>query len=288
MMYQFIQDHSDTFPVVKMAKTLDIRRNRYYRWVNSSVKRQHQLSNENEIIGKIKEIQKKSRFSYGSPRITDDLKDNGTPINHKKVARLLRENGLNHRMKKKFRITTDSKHAHKISPNRLNRDFSATAPNQKWVSDITYIWTAEGWIYLCVIIDLYSRKVVGWSVSSRIDTNLLLMAFWHAVQLRNPPKGLIFHSDRGSQYCSKRFRNALRSKRMLQSMSRKGDCWDNACAETFFKSIKTEWLYDEIFESRQEAKNVLFEYIEVFYNRQRKHSYLGYRAPDIFESKCVA
>ncbi len=215
-------------------------------------------------------------------------KEKGTPINHKKVARLLRENGLNHRMKKKFRITTNSKHNHNVSPNLLNRDFSATAPNQKWVSDITYIWTAEGWIYLCVIIDLYSRKVVGWSVSSRIDTNLLLMAFWHAVQLRNPPKGLIFHSDRGSQYCSKRFRNALKSKLMLQSMSRKGDCWDNACAETFFKSIKTEWLYDEIFENRQEAKNVLFEYIEVFYNRQRKHSYLGYRTPDMYESKCVA
>ena len=156
------------------------------------------------------------------------------------------------------------------------------------MSDITYIWTAEGWLYLCVVLDLFSRKVVGWAVSSRIDKDLLLMAFWYAVQTRNPGKGLIFHSDRGSQYCSIKFRRALKSLKIRQSMSRKGDCRDNVCAETFFKSLKSEWLYDVNFNSRQEAKNVLYEYIEIFYNRQRSHSYLGYNSPEKYELESVA
>ena len=165
-------------------------------------------------------------------------------------------------MKKKFKVTTDSEYNHLISPNRLNRDFSASAPNEKWVSDITYIWKSEGLLYLCVMIDLYSRKVVGWYRGSRIDTNLLLMAFWRAVQIRRAGKALIFHSDRGSQY--------------------------NACAETFFNSLKSEWLYDEIYKTRQEANNDLFEYIEVFYNRSRIHSAIGYKIPSGYEIIDVA
>ena len=275
-------------PVEKMSSTLDIRRSSYYYWLKTSEKRNKKLVEEQKIVTEIKKIQEKVRYSYGTPRITDALQKENIDINHKKVARILRENQLNHRTKKKFKITTDSNHKFNASPNVLNRDFSATAPNQKWVSDITYIWTAEGWLYLCVVLDLFSRKVVGWSVSSRIDKDLLLMAFWHAVQLRNPGKGLIFHSDRGSQYCSIRFRQALKSRKIVQNMSRKGNCWDNSCAETFFKSLKSEWLYDINFQSRQEAKNVLFEYIEIFYNRQRSHSYLGYKSPDEYELKSVA
>lgn len=288
MKYKFIHENSDSFPVVKMADTFKIHRSNYYRWLNYSEQRTRKGTEETKLIGEIKAIQDKSHYSYGTPRITKELKNLKLDTNHKRVARLLRENGLNHRMKKKYKITTDSNHKFKTAPNILNRDFRASAPNQKWVSDITYVWTAEGWLYLCVIIDLYSRKVVGWSISSRMNADLLMMAFWHAVQLRNPGKGLIFHSDRGSQYCSIRFRNALKSFGMIQSMSRKGNCWDNACAETFFKSLKSEWIYDINFSGRQDAKNVLFEYIEIFYNRQRSHSFLGYNTPEGYELKDVA
>lgn len=283
MIYEFIQQKSDSFPVKKMAKYLGVHRSGYYRWLKSASKRAQKLSEEQELIREITSIQEKTRYSYGTPRITEALKDTKYAPNHKKVSRILRENSLNHRTKKKFKITTDSKHKLNISPNVLNRDFTATAPNQKWVGDITYVWSAEGWVYLSVIIDLYSRKVVGWALSSRIDTDLLLKSFWHAVELRRPGKGLIFHSDRGSQYCSNRFRKTLKSLEVVQSMSRKGNCWDNACAETFFKSLKSEWIYDINFKTRQEVKNVLFEYIEIFYNRQRSHSYLGYLSPDDYE-----
>ena len=288
MKYRFISNSSASFSVVKMADTFNIHRSSYYRWFKYSKERTRKQAEEAKLVGEIKAIQDKSRYSYGTPRVTKELKENKLDTNHKKVARLLRENGLNHRMKKKFKITTDSKHKFQIAPNILNRDFKASAPNQKWVSDITYIWTAEGWLYLCVIIDLYSRKVVGWSVSTRINADLLLMAFWHAVSLRNPGKGLIFHSDRGSQYCSNRFRTVLKTLGMIQSMSRKGNCWDNACAETFFKSLKSEWIYDINFSSKQVAKNVLFEYIEIFYNRQRSHSFLGYNTPEGYELNSVA
>ncbi len=288
MIYEFMKDHSDTYSVVKMAKVLEIHRNRYYHWLQTKDQRRVKQHKEDVLISRIKDIQKDARFSLGTPRITEELRNTGSPTNHKKVARILRENALNHRMKKKFKVTTDSSHSFMVSPNILNRDFSANAPNKKWVSDITYIWTSEGWLYLCVIIDLYSRKVVGWATSSRIDTNLLLTAFWKAVLVRKPKKGLIFHSDRGSQYCSRKFRNTLKSLEFIQSMSRKGNCWDNACAESFFKSLKSEWLYDEIYKSRQEAKNELFEYIEVFYNLRRMHSAIGYETPANFELRRVA
>lgn len=288
MKFRFIKNHSDFYPVVKMAKALNIRRNRYYRWLGSGERRQLREDEEKKLVEKIKSIQEEVRYSFGTPRITDELQKDGFPVNRKKVARLLGKYSLNRKSKKKFKLTTDSGHNHKVSPNLLNRNFSADAPNAKWVSDITYIWTSEGWLYLCVIIDLYSRKVVGWASSSRIDAQLLLQAFWRAIEARRPPEGLIFHSDRGSQYCSRKFRRALRSLGIRQSMSRKGDCWDNACAESFFKSLKSEWLYDQIFKSRQKANNELFKYIEVFYNRRRTHSTLGYQSPVEYELKNVA
>ncbi len=226
MKYQFILDNSETFPVGKMSATLDVHRSSYYYWLKTTDDRKRKQNEEQVLVTEIEEIQEKAKYSYGAPRVTDALQKKNININHKKVARILRENQLNHRMKRKFKITTDSNHKFNASPNVLNRDFTATAPNQKWVSDITYVWTSEGWLYLCVVLDLFSRKVVGWSVSSRIDKDLLLMAFWNAVQLRNPGKGLIFHSDRGSQYCSVRFRKALKSCGIEQSMSRRGNCWD--------------------------------------------------------------
>lgn len=288
MIYPFMEEHAETFPVVKMAAIFEIHRSDYYTWKKNAPKREHRQKEENRIISKIIDIQKKSKSSFGSPKVTDKLNTDGEIINHKKVSRIMRENDLNFKKKKKFKVTTDSNHKKPVAPNILNREFHAKSPNQKWVSDITYIQTAEGWLYLCVILDLYSRKIVGWAVSSRINTDLILKAFWAAVMLRKPPKGLIFHSDRGVQYCSGRFRNALKSNGMIQSMSRKGNCWDNACAESFFKSIKTEWLYDEYFKTRLEAGNMIFEYIEVFYNRYRNHSVIGYMTPDQYELDMVA
>ncbi len=289
MIYTFIKDHKDIYSVEKMARTLKIHRSAYYRWLNNSDTRTTKKQAENTLIGKIRYIQKKVRFSYGAPRITDALnRIEGMSVNHKKVTRLLSENGLNKRCKRKFRHTTDSSHAFKKASNILNREFSSQSPNQKWVSDFTYIWTDEGWLYLCVIIDLFSRKVVGWSTSKQIDTDLLLSSFWQAMDKRKPKKAVLFHSDRGVQYCANRFVNVLKSNGFIQSMSRKGNCWDNACAESFFKSLKNEWLRGIKFKNRKEAHALLFEYIELFYNRQRSHSYLNYETPETFEQNFVA
>jgi putative transposase len=289
MIYTFIRDHKGTYSVEKMARTLNIHRSAYYRWERNSDKRETILTSEKSLILNIKRIQKNVQYSYGTPRITDALnKMTINRVNHKRVSRLLSENGLNRKKKRYFRHTTHSNHTLNISENILDREFTSNEPNQKWVSDFTYIRTKEGWLYLCVIIDLFSRKVVGWSTSKHIDTNLLLSAFWQAMDVRKPTNDLIFHSDRGVQYCSYRFVNVLKSNNVVQSMSRKGNCWDNACAESFFKSLKNEWLLDVDFNSRNEAKNLIFEYIELFYNRQRTHSFLNYCTPEEFEQKFVA
>lgn len=288
MKYIFIKKNSESFTVEKMVSVLNVHRGAYYRWLKLSDKRSQQRAAELEIMEKIKVVQEKAHHCLGVLRVRKALKDAGIIVNHKKIARILSENHLNYKSKKKFRVTTDSDHNGIVSPNVLNRDFRASRPNQKWVSDITYIHTAEGWLYLCVIIDLYSRKVVAWALNSRMDVNLLLTAFYNAIMIRNPPEGLIFHSDRGSQYCAKKFRKVLSKNKMIQSMSRKGNCWDNACAETFFKSLKHEWLYAYNFKTRKDAKNIIFEYIEIFYNRRRSHSYLGYECPEYYELKFVA
>ena len=289
MIYMFIRNHKGIHSVDKMARTLKIHRSAYYRWLKGSENRAMKKRSEKTLIHKIKAIQEKTRFSYGAPRLTDALnRIEGISVNHKKVTRLLRENALNKRVKRKFRYTTNSNHAFKKASNILNREFTSYSPNQKWVSDFTYIWTAEGWLYLCVIIDLFSRKVVGWSTSKQIDTDLLLSSFWQAIDKRKPKKGLLFHSDRGVQYCANRFKNVLKSKGFIQSMSGKGNCWDNACAESFFKSLKGEWLLGVKFNTRKEAQELLFEYIEIFYNRQRAHSFLNYETPEKFEQHFVA
>ena len=286
MIYQFMQDQQGSHTVGKMAGIFKVHRSGYYRWKKNKDKKKDLFYHH--MVNEIKMIQESVKYTYGSPRVTEELKKRGYTINRKYVARLMKENHLNCRRKRKFKLTTDSDHNLAPSPNLLNRNFRAVAPNKVWASDITYIWTQEGWLYLCVIIDLYSRKVVGWALSSRIDSDLLLRAFWMAVYTRHPEKGLLFHSDRGSQYCGKRFRNTLKSHNYIQSMSRKGNCWDNACAESFFKSLKSEWLYDINFKSRREAKDLLFEYIEIFYNRKRIHSFLDYLTPEQVEMKFVA
>lgn len=200
----------------------------------------------------------------------------------------MRVNGIIAKTKRRFKATTNSSHRLPVSPNLLNRRFTADRPNKVWTSDITYVWTEEGWLYLAVVLDLFSRQIVGWAMGDRIDTALVLRAFRQAVMRRRPALGLIFHSDRGSQYASADFRKALKSCGAVQSMSNKGACYDNAVTETFFHTLKTELVYFEKYETRAEAKRGIFEYIEVFNNRLRRHSALGYRSPHAFEQAKVA
>ena len=260
---------------------LKVSRSGYYKWLNRSSSERTQENDD--LIDQIKGIQKHARYSYGSPRVTQALHRKGYQVGENRVARLMQLQGLGRRLKKRFRSTTDSEHSLPIAENLLNREFWSSKPNQVWVSDLTFISTAEGWMYLCVVIDLYSRKVVGWAMGTRMKTALVLQALMMAILQRQPPEGLLFHSDRGSQYCSRVFRDRLQKYRIKQSMSRRGNCWDNAPAESFFKTLKSELLGNGAFGSREEARRAVFEYIEVFYNRQRLHSTLGYISPVEFE-----
>ena len=220
---------------------------------------------------------------YGSRRIRRALQNKGYDISRRRVCRLMKEQGLYCKTKRKFKYTTDSNHALPVAANLLNRDFSPSKPNQAYVGDITYIPTQEGWLYLAVVIDLYSRQVVGWSMNKRMRAelvnNALLMALWK----RKPVRGLISHTDRGSQYASKSHRDILKDHGIVQSMSRKGDCWDNAVAESFFHTLKIELIHHEQFQSREEAEQMIFHYIEVYYNRQRMHSANDYLSPVDYE-----
>lgn len=281
MKYWFIRENQQPHSVEKMAMVLNVSRSGYYKWLNRSSSERKQ-ENE-ELIEQIKGVQKHARYSYGSPRVTQALHRKGYQVGENRIAALMRAHGLGRRVKKRFRSTTDSENSLPIVENLLNREFSASRPNRVWVSDLTFISTAEGWMYLCVVIDLYSRKVVGWAMGTRMKAALVLQALMMAVVRRQPPEGLLFHSDRGSQYCSRIFRNRLEKYQMKQSMSRKGNCWDNAPAESFFKTLKSELIGHGAFRSREEARRAVFEYIEVFYNRQRLHSTLGYVSPVEFE-----
>ena len=228
-------------------------------------------------------MQEHAHYRYGSPRVSVELRRHGFRVGHNRVARLMRENGLQARLRRKFRSTTDSEHALPVAENILDRRFGITEPNVAWVSDITYVATAEGWMYLCMIMDLGSRKIVGWALDRRMKAELVLTALMMAVIHRNPPKGILFHSDRGSQYCSRKVHRRLKSYGFIQSMSRKGNCWDNAPAESFFKTLKNELWGHKAFATREIARMAIFEYIEVFYNRQRLHSGLGYLTPIEYE-----
>jgi putative transposase len=236
-----------------------------------------------QLVDEIKQIQEGVKYRYGSPRVTEELRRRGYRVGRNRVARLMRESKLGRRVKKRFRSTTDSKHGLPVAENLLQRKFTVTGPNVVWASDLSYVSTVEGWLYLCVILDLYSRKVIGWAMGRRMTSDLMIQAFIMACMRRKPPEGVIFHSDRGSQYCSDAFRRCLSMHRMRQSMSRVGDPWDNAPVESFFKTLKSELCGDRAFSVRSEARAAIFEYLEVFYNRQRLHSTLGYRTPEEYE-----
>ncbi len=278
-----MKEHSGEFPVKKMARSLNVSRSRYYKWLEE--KTCDRKDRNIELLDMIKDIFKLKKGRYGSPRIHKDLKESGHKCGHNRVSRIMRENGLKARQKRKFKVTTDSKHDLPISPNLLKRQFEVKKRDKVWVSDITYISTLEGWLYLCVVIDLFSRKIVGWSMGNRITAKLTKGALLMAIMQRKPAEKLIFHSDRGSQYASHEFRKVLKQYKMIQSMSRKGDCWDNACAESFFSTLKMEEVFHQTYRTRDEARSSIFEYIAVFYNRQRRHSFLDYMCPDEYEFK---
>lgn len=258
----------------------------FYEWLKKPVEPIDE--SEQFFVERIKAIYDESRKNYGSPRIHRELREEGLLINHKKVERLMKKHGIQAKRKKKFKATTNSKHNKTISENLLNRQFQVDKPNLAWVSDITYVWTDEGWLYLCTFIDLYSRMVVGWSMNSRMTTALVLDAFEMAKKNRHGQAAKMIHSDRGTQYASDAFRDVLEKNKCEQSMSRKGDCWDNSVAESFFSTLKLELIYHVRFRTRQEAKSMIFNYIEVFYNRKRMHSTLYYQSPLQFEISTAA
>ena len=264
-----------------MCRVFSVSRSGYYRWRGRPESRR--AIENRRLDARIKTIYEKSKRRYGSPKIADELNDMGVAVSKNRVARRMRAAGLRSVIRRKYRATTDSKHSHPVADNLLQRDFTASSPDKVWVSDITYIATTGGWLYLTVFIDLFSRMVVGWALSSSLSTDMVLTALQRAIRDRRPGAGLIIHSDRGVQYACKDFRKVLGKHGFVQSMSRKGDCWDNAVAESFFGIIKSELIHREHFKGPQDTLKAIFEYIEIFYNRKRKHSTLGYKTPEQFE-----
>ena len=266
-----------------LCNALGVSTSGYYAWC----KRQpcQRELDDVKLLEVIKELFKTHRQTYGSPRIHYALKDLGYEVGEKRVARLMRENGLSATPKRAWRcVTTRSNPNHVVAVNELDRDFTATEVNEKWVTDVTFVYTEEGWLYLAPMIDLYNREVVGWAMSDSNDTALTLNALNMALSEKNPPEGLVHHSDRGSNYTANDYREALSGRDIKISMSRKGNCWDNAVAESFFATIKKELIHRYHFKTRREAASAIFEYIEVFYNRVRKHSHLGYTSPVQFRT----
>jgi len=237
-----------------------------------------------QLLSKIKTIFKQSRQTYGRPRIHAILREQGIYCGGKRVARLMRQAKLKVKRKRSYKVTTQSNHNLPVAPNLLNQQFTATQPNQIWLADITYVATAEGWLYLAAVLDLYSRRIVGWSMQPTLNRKLVLSALDMALKLRNPPAGLLHHSDRGSQYASRDYQATLATYELLPSMSRRGNCYDNAPMESFFATLKVECIRGVVYSSRLEARAELFEYIEMFYNRQRIHSQLGYKSPVAYEA----
>lgn len=281
-----MDQHRSCHGVQKMCQVIGASRSGYYRW-KKLPHGKRQKENE-KILMEIKESHKNSRRAYGSPRITNELQTKGIKCGKNRVARIMKVHGIVAKTAKKFKATTNSNHNLPVSENLLNQNFTAEKPNTVWVSDITYIPTLEGWLYLAVILDLYSRQVIGWAMSNRLTSGFVIKALHQAIGRRKPGTDCVFHSDQGVQYASADFRDVLKAYGFIQSMSRKGNCYDNAVAESFFHTLKTEHVYDYRYETRSEARQSIFEYIEMFYNRQRRHSTLGYRSPVSFELEAIA
>jgi putative transposase len=266
---------------LEMCKILHVSRSRYYAWCKNPLSKRD--NDDVFLMQKIKAIFAEGRENYGTRSIQSRLQQRGIKISRKRITRLMQLSGLQCKIKRKFKVTTNSKHKLYIAPNLLQRQFYVDSPNRVWAGDITYIPTKNGFLYLATVMDLYSRKIVGWSMNTSLNTSLVNDALTMAIWSRKPSKGLIWHSDRGSQYCAKSHRAILQDHGILQSMSRKGDCWDNATSESFFSTLKREMPQMNNFADQKQAKAAIFEYIEVFYNRIRAHSTIGYRSPTEFE-----
>jgi putative transposase len=281
MKYAFMAHDGRQFRVAAMCRVLRVSRSGYYRWRHSS--EGLRAREDRKLLEQIRAIYEKSGGRYGSPRVYQELKEQGVRCSKHRVERLMHHAGLRARRRRNFKVTTRSTSGHPVAPNCLERQFSASDLNQIWAGDITYLETREGWLYLAVLLDLCSRRVVGWACSDRINRDLALSALNQALQHRQPPRGLLHHSDRGSQYTCADYRAALARQGAKVSMSRRGDCYDNAVVESFFSTLKAELAGYGSYKTRRQAQDELFEYIEIFYNRQRKHSSLGYLSPAAFE-----
>jgi transposase InsO family protein len=271
-------DKQRGFALAEMGAVLDVSVSGYRAWKRGGKLGRKRLTDA-QMLALIQTIHAEFKGSYGSPRMVRELRVRGYPASKERVERLMQENGIKAKHKRRFKVTTDSKHNLPVAANLLDRNFTPSAPNQVWTSDITYLWTNEGWLYLAIVLDLFNREVVGWSLKPRMTADIVTDALTMAWFRRKPVAGMIHHSDRGSQYASHVFQEKLVEYGMTCSMSRKGNCWDNAPTESWFGSFKNERVYGESFETRDEMKTEAFEYIEVFYNRKRQHSTLGYKSP---------
>jgi transposase InsO family protein len=283
MRFEFIQEYQNDYPVRLLCKAMKVSPSGYYAWRNRPPSKR-ELANQ-RIVDEIKVIHRENHENYGSPRVHKELVARGIAVGENKVARLMRRHKIRSKRKKKRKTTTNSKHDYPVAPNLLKRDFRADAPNQKWMGDITYIRTVEGWLYLAAVMDLYSRKIIGWAMEDNLGSTLVQSAFKMAVKNRHPGAGLLHHSDRGRQYADDFYRRLLRDHRVQISMSRRGDCFDNAPIESFFSTLKCELIHHRNYTNRVEARTDIFAYIEGFYNRKRRHSSLGYLSPEEFERR---
>ena len=278
MKYAWIDAHRNDFDLAQMCDVIGVSVSGYRAWKRGGTPDRKRLTDA-QLLALIRAIHAEVKHAYGSPRMTRALRKRGFAASETRVERLMRENGIRARHKRRFKATTDSKHKLPVAPNLLERNFTPEAPNQVWTADMTYIWTDEGWLYLAVVLDLFNREVVGWSLKPRMTSDIVCDALTMAWFRRKPAAGLIHHSDRGSQYASHAFQGKLKEYGMQCSMSRKGNCWDNAPTESFFNSLKNERVHGARYATRNEAKDDIFEYVEAFYNRKRLHSTLGYVAP---------
>ncbi len=277
-----MKKYQHKYSIERMSKILKVSRSGYYEWLDRKPSRR--AVENKELKAKIISIYQNSKGRYGSPKITKELEDGGIKVSRPRVARMMRSEGIKSITHKKFKVsTTDSNHDLPIAENHLNREFTANISAKKWVSDLTYIWTNQGWLYLTIVMDLFDRKIIGWAMSDNMTTEDTVVKAWKMAVFNRPIfSQLIFHSDRGVQYASNEFRTLLKRSPVLQSMSRKGNCWDNAVAENFFKILKSEMVNHYEFETIWQAKNHVFEFIEGWYNKKRKHGYLGHKTPEEF------
>lgn len=286
MTYELIKEHNSVFPVEKMCEILEISRSGYYAWLERPLSKRAQENQE--ILKLAQQSYDEHRGIGGLDKILADVRDHYPKCSRNRLYRLQKQNQLYSKRKRKFKATTNSKHDLPVAENLLNQNFKTDRPAAVWVSDISYLSTDEGWLYLATVKDIFTKDIVGWSAANHMKTELCIAALQNAIKKHRPPKGLIHHSDRGVQYCSKEYQKFLKKNNMVCSMSRKGNCYDNACAETFFSTIKCEMLYHNNYKTCEEARRDIFWYIEIYYNRKRRHQALGYLTPVDFKQRYFA